>query len=243
MEILIAGCGTGRHAIDTAKRFPDAQVLAIDLSMSSLCYASRKSAELGVRNIRYAQADIMRLDAIDRAFDVIESVGVLHHLEDPVAGWKALLERLRPGGLMYLGLYSELARASVAMARAWIAHEGYGTTAAEIRRCRQALTERMDDPQWRQLTTSGDFFTLSGCRDLLFHAQEHRFTLPRIARILSDLDLRFLGFIIDRTLIDRYLERFPDDPSATNLEHWHEFETQHPTTFSSMYQFWVQRPQ
>ena len=108
-EILIAGCGTGQHSIGTASRFKDSKVLAIDLSLSSLAYAKRKTEELGVENIEYMQADILDLGKLERQFDIVESAGVLHHMDDPEAGWKVLTDCLKPGGLMKIGLYSELA--------------------------------------------------------------------------------------------------------------------------------------
>ena len=109
-EILIAGCGTGQHSIGTAARFKSSKVLAIDLSLSSLAYAKRKTEELGIKNIEYMQADILDLSKLNKQFDIIESVGVLHHMDDPMAGWKVLTDCLKPGGLMKIGLYSELAR-------------------------------------------------------------------------------------------------------------------------------------
>lgn len=241
VTILIAGCGTGQHSLDVARRYPAAQVVAIDLSLSSLAYAQRKTVELGVTNIRYAQADILRLDERDTPFDLIESAGVLHHLHDPVAGWKVLLSHLRPGGFMSIGLYSEHARRSVVMARELIAQQGYQTTVSDIRRFRQEFVAMRDVPEYRQLTQGGDFFTLSGCRDLLFHVNEHRFTLPQLAEVLRELNLNFLGFILDHAVITRYRKQFPDDPSATNLAYWHQFELENPRTFASMYQFWVQK--
>ena len=66
VEILVAGCGTGQHSIETAQRFAGAQVLAVDLSLTSLCYAKRKTREVGLNNIEYAQADILRLKSIGR---------------------------------------------------------------------------------------------------------------------------------------------------------------------------------
>jgi tetratricopeptide (TPR) repeat protein len=75
-QILIAGCGTGQHSIETARQFPGARVLAIDLSLSSLCYAMRKTRELGLKNLEYAQADILKLQSLSmssrpRAFCII----------------------------------------------------------------------------------------------------------------------------------------------------------------------------
>ncbi len=76
-EILVAGCGTGSKAIITALSYPNAKVLAIDMSLASLAYARRKAREANVRNIEFAQADIMNLGSIGRRFDRIEVIGVL----------------------------------------------------------------------------------------------------------------------------------------------------------------------
>jgi SAM-dependent methyltransferase len=99
-EILIAGCGTGEHPFDVAQKSPGARILAVDLSRPSLAYARRKTREDGLRNIEYAQADILQLATIGRSFDRIEAVGVLHHLADPKAGWRVLVSLLRPNGIM-----------------------------------------------------------------------------------------------------------------------------------------------
>ena len=85
-EILVAGCGTGQHVLNTASRFSNARVLAVDLSLNSLSYALRKTNELGFSNIEYAQADITELGGLGRQFDLIECSGVLHHLGDPLDG-------------------------------------------------------------------------------------------------------------------------------------------------------------
>ena len=97
-EILVAGCGTGQHALTTASRFSNARLLAVDLSLSSLTYARRMTEDHEFSNIEYAQADIMELGTLGRRFDLIECSGVLHHLGDPVAGWRVLVDLLQPGG-------------------------------------------------------------------------------------------------------------------------------------------------
>ncbi len=241
VDILIAGCGTGQHSINTAQRFPDAQVLAIDLSLHSLGYAQRKTAELGIKNLRYAQADILQLNELDMQFDVIESAGVLHHLEYPLIGWEILLSQLRPGGFLSLGLYSQQARTAIVKAREFIVQGGYRATPEDIRRCRQELMAQRDQNDYQQLATSSDFFTLSGCRDLIFHVNEHYFTLPQLAEIIDRFQLKFLGFVVDQHVSNEYLNCFPDDPTATNLKHWAEFEARYPETFAGMYQFWMQK--
>jgi len=241
-EVLVAGCGTGGHSILVAQRIRGARVLAIDLSLGSISYAIRKTRELGMRNIEYAQADILKLGDITRTFDVIESVGVLHHLADPFMGWRALLSRLRPGGFMGLGFYSEIARRHVIKAREFIAARGYASTPEDIRRFRQDLALQDANIEMQRLTGSEDFYSTSECRDLLFHVQEHRLTLDQIESFLAEFELDFLGFELDPRVRHQYRVRFADDPSGTNLRNWTRFEADNPNTFAGMYQFWIQKP-
>ena len=242
IEILVAGCGTGQHSIETARQFTGAQVLAVDLSLTSLCYAKRKTRELGLNNVEYAQADILQLASIGRTFDLIEASGVLHHLADPFAGWRLLLSLLQPGGFMRLGLYSKLARQDLVDARRFIADRGYRPSAEDIRRCRQELTSFGDDTPLKRATEWSDFFSTSTCRDLLFHVQEHQFTLPEIGTFLSQNRLEFLGFNLPGYVLQNFRRRFPGDKTMTDLNHWHSFETENPMIFAGMYQFWIQKP-
>lgn len=240
LDVLIAGCGTGQHSIQSARRLTQTRVLAVDLSLASLCYAQRRTRALGLPNVEYAQADILKLGSIGRTFDIIESAGVLHHLEDPMAGWRVLLSLLRPGGLMLLGFYSDLARRHIVAARAFIAERGYGRTAADIRRCRQDLLAAGDDA-CQPLTKFKDFFSISDCRDLLFHVQEHRLTLPQIESFLVENHLTLVRFNVDADVRKKFLLRFPVETAMRDIDAWHVFETENPDTFANMYQFWVRK--
>ncbi|HWW09243.1 MAG TPA: tetratricopeptide repeat protein [Candidatus Acidoferrales bacterium] len=242
-EILVAGCGTGQHSIETARRFPNARVLALDLSLASLAYAQAKTEAAGLGNVRYAQADILKLGTIEQAFDVIETTGVLHHLDDPWEGWTILLSKLRSGGFMRLGLYSRLARQGIGRARAWIAQRGYRATADDIRRCRQEMMSASGLQMFGRLVRSPDFASTSACRDLLFHVNERQLTLPEINAFLTERRLVFLGFELESHLSEKYRTRFPEDAAMTRLDLWHQFELDNPHTFGGMYQFWIQRPQ
>lgn len=240
LDVLVSGCGTGQHALETARRFRGARVLAVDLSLTSLGYARRKARELGVENIGFAQADLLGMAGLDRRFHLIEASGVLHHLAEPLAGWRALLTLLRPGGCMRLGLYSDIARRGVVRAREFLRERGYTATAASMRRCRQELLDLPADDPIRGILLN-DFFSISGCRDLLFHVCEHRTSLLELKAFLLENGLTLLGFDLDGQVLDAYRRRFPDDPAATDLSHWHYFEEDNPATFLEMYQFWVQK--
>ncbi len=238
IDILVAGCGTGSHPINSARRFSKARVLAVDISRASLGYARRKTRELELRNIDYGQADILRLDELERRFDVVEAVGVLHHLADPEAGWRVLLSLLRPDGLMFVGLYSALARRAVTAARAFIAERGFRANAEDIRACRQEMIRRGTVPPF------ADFSSMSGCRDLLFNVMEHQFTIPRIKAFLDANNLTFLGFgQVPPGTMGEFRTRYPGAGHLGNLESWHAFEQAHPSAFSNMYFFWVQKRQ
>jgi SAM-dependent methyltransferase len=240
-DILSAGCGTGQRSIAMAGKFGAGHMLAVDLSLASLGYARRKSDEMGLA-ITYAQADILELATIGRQFDVIESLGVLHHLTDPWAGWVTLLSLLRPSGFMLLGLYSERARAPVTAARAHAAERGLGGSAGDIRRFREELIRSDNTRPYASILGSEDFFSLSACRDLLFHVQEHRMTLAEIAGFIQSQSLRLLGFELEDAVLAAYRKRFPQDKAATDPACWEAFEADHPGLFGGMYIFWVQKP-
>jgi 2-polyprenyl-3-methyl-5-hydroxy-6-metoxy-1,4-benzoquinol methylase len=239
LDMLVAGCGTGQVAIASAQKYLGARVLALDLSLASLCYAKRGTPADVAPRIEYAQADILKLTQLERGFDVIDSSGVLHHMADPFEGWRILLSLLRPGGVMHVGLYSEAGRRDVWAARKLIGERGFGSTPDEIRRCRQELLQT----PLASLTRFTDFFTLSECRDLLFHVQEARLSIPAIKAFITSNNLKFLGFEFGMPMLAQYRGHFASSGWAwTDFDRWHAFEIQNPDTFSGMYQFWIQKP-
>jgi SAM-dependent methyltransferase len=237
-DILIAGCGTGKHPFWIAQYFPHARILAIDLSRANLAYARRKTREEGLQNIEYAQADILKLGAIGRTFDRIDAVGVLHHLADPKAGWRVLLSLLAPNGIMRIGLYSEAARRDVVAARALIADGGYRPTIESIRALRQKIIR---DQRWEMVLNSNDFYSASGCRDLLFNVMEHRFTIQEIAAFLKEHGLVFHGFELDASVVEKFQQRHPGSEALINLDYWNAFEADNSTVFRGMYVFTVSK--
>lgn len=240
-EILIAGCGTGRHSLETAAMYANSRVLAVDLSLASLAYARQMSERLGQTSIDYLQADILDLGKLDRQFDLIESSGVLHHMADPLAGWRVLTGLLKEDGLMHIGLYSELGRSYVVSAREFL-HDPQFLTTDAMRECREKILALPLDHAASKIINSNDFFALSACRDLLFHVQEHRFSLPAIGEHIEELGLEFIGFDLDiEQAASLYLERFPDDPEMKKLANWNEIERDHPDLFAGMYEFWLRK--
>jgi 2-polyprenyl-3-methyl-5-hydroxy-6-metoxy-1,4-benzoquinol methylase len=103
----------------------------------------------------------MELGTLDRQFDLIESSGVLHHLGDPMAVRKELVDLLKPGGLMKVGLYSEMARQDIIAGRAMITEMGYTNSAKDIHQCRQDIIARIEngDISLEKIFNMRDFFS------------------------------------------------------------------------------------
>ena len=240
-KVLIAGCGTGIQIIN-GSRYKNAQITAIDLSSSSLAFAIRKTKEYEMNNVIFRQMDLLNVAELGDIFDIIECSGVLHHMENPSNGLSALVQQLKPGGYIKLALYSEIARKVIVEARKIIQMLGIDSTAKEIRRFREQvldgeIQELLDLPKFVR-----DFYSLSECRDLCFHVQEHRFTTDSLKKLLDSHGLTFCGFMVPEQIKKLYQEQYPEDIDMTSLPNWGEFEEKFPSTFTGMYQFWAYKP-
>lgn len=243
MSILIGGCGTGQEAMKYAAMLPKASVTAIDLSRSSLAYGKRMADKiLTAGRIDFKHGDLLQVSALNKTFDIVSSSGVIHHMHDPEAGLKSLLSVLAPGGRLHIELYSEAARQHV-LGPAWdyIRDQGYTAAPDDVRRFRDDIMALPDEDPRRRCTTVIDFFNLSECVDLLFHVQEHRYTIPQLAAMFQRAGLEILSFPLPNTLRGTYTARFPDDPGGYRLENLAQFEAEHPRTFLAMYKIWLRR--
>ncbi|MGH1353234.1 MAG: tetratricopeptide repeat protein [Methyloligellaceae bacterium] len=240
-KVLIAGCGTGRHALNAARTYKNSSVLAVDLSLSSLAYAQSKAEDFNITNIEFRQADILKLGELNKKFDIIECSGVLHHMEDPEAGLKVLLKLLAEDGYLKLGLYSQQARQSVSELRSRLEEKQVQLENPDIREFRASLKVNHPDI-YDKVSRSIDFYSASAFRDLLLHVQEHQYTIPELKQMLSDHNLEFLGFITnDSRLKLSMVKQYPEDQACINLDNWHREELSRPQIFSAMYQFWCRR--
>jgi hypothetical protein len=104
---------------------------------------------------------------------------------------------------------------------------------------REAIISSQDDHH-RLITTSDDFFSLSTIRDLIFHTQEHTFTLDDIDKLIGCSVLEFCGFD-NPQLIKSFKKQFPSEGSEYYLDNWKMYENQNSRAFAGMYQFWCQK--
>jgi SAM-dependent methyltransferase len=98
--ILEGGCGKGRHT-QRAATWGARDVIGVDLSDAvETAFAATRNLE----NAHIVQADIYHLP-FARAFDYAFSVGVLHHLPDPRAGFRSLATKVKSGGYLSAWVY------------------------------------------------------------------------------------------------------------------------------------------
>jgi len=111
-----------------------------------------------------------------------------------------------------------------------------------MRACRRHLLDLPPDSTLGSMTRIVDFYSLSEFRDLLFHANEHRFSLPEVAAMIAELGLTFIGFELPAEVVREYRQLFGGAADLRCLECWDRFEEAHPDTFLGLYRFWLQAP-
>ncbi|HEU4686130.1 MAG TPA: class I SAM-dependent methyltransferase [Nitrospira sp.] len=106
--ILECGCGTGQmtHFLQLNNN----HVLGIDLSLSSLALAMEHKRRNRLARSSFAQMNIFDLAIKDASFDVVLSHGVLHHTYDARLAFSRIARKVRPGGIVVVGLYNSFAR-------------------------------------------------------------------------------------------------------------------------------------
>jgi SAM-dependent methyltransferase len=240
LDFLVAGCGTGREALVQAKLYPRGRVTAIDLSRVSLAYALARARDHEIGNVEFFQTDILQVAALGGMFDRIRCSGVLHHMKEPVEGLIALKGVLKPGGSIRLMLYSKAARKSILAARALAQEMDVPPTYEGIRGFRETVAALPETHPAHDAIGSTDFYSISGTRDLLFHVQEHNYTIPDVAALVAKAGLEILSFGYGGKPETRFKAMGFTDKS--DLAAWAKTEAAYPSTFMMMYGLIVGRP-
>ena len=200
IRILDAGCGTGVSTDYLCHLNPGAEILAVDISAGALDVARERLRRSGgaeqVRSLRQEQRSLLDLDD-EGCFDYINSVGVLHHLRDPLAGLKALGQRLAPHGLMHLFLYADAGRWEIHRTQQALELLQAGIGAEGLRLGRELLSElpetnrlrRSHEQRWA-LDTHAD----ANFADMYLHPQETSYDLEGLMGLIKSSGLYFAGF-------------------------------------------------
>jgi len=194
MRILVAGCGSNQAA-NIAQRNPTAQVLGIDVSVSSLNHERLLKGKYALDNLTLEQMAIDQLDGLDQTFDLIVATGVLHHLADPVAALAQLGRRLTPHGVMCVMIYGRYFRTGVYMLQELFHRLGLGQTEADVAIVRQTLSNLQQDHLVRNyMRAVDDLGHDAGIVDTFLHASDRAFTVEQCLDLVDQAGLRFQGW-------------------------------------------------
>ncbi len=131
LDVLVAGCGT-QEAARFALNHPAAHVVGIDVAPPSIQCHEMLKREHNLTNLEVRQLPIENVADLDQRFDLIISIGVLHHLADPDVGLRALRSVLKSDGAMYLLVYAPYGRAGVYVLEEYCRSLGIGTSKQEL---------------------------------------------------------------------------------------------------------------
>ena len=185
LDILIAGCGTWQAA-RYALTHPDARVVGIDVSTTSLEHTERLKQQYALTNLEIRQLSIENVGAVNKSFDLIVCTGVLHHLVDPDAGLLALRNALKPGGAMHLMVYGRYGRAGVSMLKEYCGALGVGTSQREISDLIATLVPvTRDHPAAAHLRDARDFQNTDALADALLNPRERSYSVPELFDFLE----------------------------------------------------------
>jgi SAM-dependent methyltransferase len=191
LDILIAGCGTNQAAV-FAYANPDAKVVAIDVSQSSLDHHQYLKNTYNLKNLELHRLPIENLNSLDQSFDLIVSSGVLHHLADPLVGLKSLAGALRPDGVVAIMLYATYGRLGVEMLQSVFRELGLQRDQASVAIVREALSSLPEGhPIQSYVEIAPDLSFDAGLVDTFLHGRDRTYTVDECIELVSDAGLTF----------------------------------------------------
>ena len=196
LDILIAGCGTNQAAV-FAYANPDAKVVAIDVSQSSLDHHHYLKNKFNLKNLELHRLPIENLNSLNQSFDLIVSSGVLHHLADPLVGLKLLAGSLRPEGVIGIMLYATYGRLGVTMLQSVFRELGLGRDQRSVEIVRDALANLpAGHPVASYLEIAPDLQFDAGLVDTFLHGRDRTYTVNECLELTVDAGLVFQDWLL-----------------------------------------------
>ncbi|MEL7511468.1 MAG: class I SAM-dependent methyltransferase [Cyanobacteria bacterium J06554_3] len=199
-RILDAGCGTGVGTEYLVHLNPEAEVVGIDLSAGAIAVATERCQRSGADRVTFHNLSIYDVAQIPGEFDLINCVGVLHHMPDPVRGIQALAKKLKPGGIFHIFVYAELGRREIQLTQEAIAllqgekRGDYKDGVAVGRTLFSSLPEenrlrQREETRWSLENQRDECFA-----DMYVHPQEIDYNVKTLFDLIDASGLDFVGF-------------------------------------------------
>jgi len=193
-RVLVAGGGTGDSTIFLAEqlRRTDAEVVHLDISRAAIEVAQRRAEVRGLRNISWINDSLLALPELGLGkFDYINCLGVLHHLEDPDAGLRALRAACADSGALGIMVYAQHGRTGVYQMQEALRKINEGTSDHQTRLA-NAKEVLASAPPTNWFLRGDDLFIDhkvwgdAGIYDLLLHSQDRAYTVGELYDWITD---------------------------------------------------------
>jgi SAM-dependent methyltransferase len=217
IRILDAGCGTGCGTEYLVHLNPQAEVVAIDLSAGALDVARERCQRSGASRAQFHHLSLFDVDQLPGQFDLINSVGVLHHTADPLRGLQALATKLNPGGLIHIFVYAAPGRWEIQLMQEAIAllqgnQRGDYRDGVQVgRQIFAALPETNRLVQREKERWSMENHRDASFADMYVHPHEIDYTIDTLFELIDASGLQFAGFSNPKLWqLDRLLGQQPE---------------------------------
>jgi SAM-dependent methyltransferase len=189
--ILVAGCGTSQAA-RYAVRYPNARIVGIDVSPTSIAATRRLIERHELTNIELHSLPIEEIGSLGRSFEHIVCTGVLHHLADPGEGLRSLRDGLAPNGAVQLMVYASYGRNGVYLMQDYCRWLGVTPAPGEIADLISTLRELPSGhPISHLLRNTPDFQDDDAIADALLNPRDRSYTVPELLDLVEGAGLRF----------------------------------------------------
>jgi SAM-dependent methyltransferase len=189
-QILIAGCGSF-SPYPLALSNPDCRITALDLSQRSLRRARLHCLLHGRGNVSFRCGDLLNALQPDEQYGMIDAFGVLHHLEQPVAGLQELARHLCDGGILRIMVYSRHTRREEEAVR--YAFRLLGITDVSI--ARSLLQRARPGSRLRDFTEAAyELGDDCGLADALLHPRAVTYRIGELMEMVRSSGLTALAF-------------------------------------------------
>jgi SAM-dependent methyltransferase len=196
VDILIAGCGTNQAA-QIAYTNRAAKVVAVDVSQPSLDHEKFLKEKYALKNLELRLLPIEEVPSLNQKFDLVMSTGVLHHMDDPKAGMKALADVLRPDGVAAIMLYARYGRTGVELMQAAFREMGLQQDEESLQMVKAAIAS-LDDrhPVKSYISIAPDLNFDAGVVDTFLHGRDQSFTVDDCMDLVSSAGLVFQDWFL-----------------------------------------------
>jgi len=209
-KVLFVGVGLGNDLISFCfnfKKYKNLKIVCIDLSKKSISICKKRLQKYNFNNIEIVEMSLLNLTPeLFGKFDMINCVGVLHHLENPLLGLKILNNLLEDDGFMDIMMYAKYGRSGVYLMRELLNLINHNVETHDYKTKINNFKEIYHNLpntnlfKWNEHPCSDHFNSDNGIVDMLLHHQDRAYSIPELYDYFESENLNICCF----SVLERY---------------------------------------